>query len=413
MIQNNDTDWLRKLGERVDSIEDVPAEGAFEAIMASAAGARRRARARRTVALVAGLAAAAAVSALFLLPEGAVDAPQNEGCLMAESAAVETLEPIEAVAAAEADGPVASKSLVAAAPSAAESRPDTDVCSATPAATSGQTATVKTAEPAASLPAEPQPAASSVTSQPESRPTPQSTPQTHQHDNAASLERYIASLDDETPRSRRFSIAVNSGSASFKGGSCDYLDTYYFPNAISSDDSHPVAQVRSGFGDDIPASSASSSIVSVHRQTSVPVIAGISLSYDIFPRLAIESGICYSKLTAEVSAIGKTKQTCYHHIGIPLAIKAGICSMGRSEFYAKAGGMVERCVGVSQNVVFKPERFLWSASGYAGYQYRLADFCGFYLEPGFSYHFDNGDEGGIYNESPYMFTLQTGLRFIL
>ena len=404
MIQNNDTDWLRKLGERVDSIEDVPAEGAFEAIMASAAGARRRARARRTVALVAGLAAAAAVSTLFLLPEGAVDAPQNEGCLMAENTVAAVVEAAEATRPVEATAPEASEEPTAAtevSPAADPARPEVS---------------------AAAAPSSAQPSA--VTSEPETRPdlqndlqnAPQNAPQTVTADNAASLERYIASLDDEKPRRRRFSIAVNSGSASVKNDEFANLMVIMIPTGTSQSEDNVSDRVRSAAGtNSSEASVPNMKMIMVNRSQSIPVIAGVTLSYDLSDRYAIESGINYFMMVLrETPSAGSSRQTNYHYLGIPLALKADIFDFGKSDIYLKAGGMAETCVGASKPDVSRPEGLFWSASGSAGYQYRLAECLGVYLEPGFSYHFNNSEGYRILpDQSSCPFTLQAGLRFIL
>ena len=394
MIQTNNEDWLNDLKEMVGGISDKAPEGAFEAIMASAAGARRRARARRTVALVAGLAAAAAVSALFLLPEGAVDAPQNEGCLMAENTVAAVVEAAEATAPEAAEEPTAATEV---SPAADPARPEVS---------------------AAAAPSSAQPSA--VASEPETRPylqnAPQNAPQTVTADNAASLERYIASLDDEKPRRRRFSIAVNSGSASVKNDEFANLMVIMIPTGTSQSEDNVSDRVRSAAGtNSSEASVPNMKMIMVNRSQSIPVIAGVTLSYDLSDRYAIESGINYFMMVLrETPSAGSSRQTNYHYLGIPLALKADIFDFGKSDIYLKAGGMAETCVGASRPDVSRPEGLFWSASGSAGYQYRFAECLGVYLEPGFSYHFNNSEGYRILpDQSSCPFTLQAGLRFIL
>ena len=402
MIQTNNEDWLNDLKEMVGGISDKAPEGAFEAIMASAAGARRRARARRTVALVAGLAAAAAVSALFLIPKGAVDDLQNATGLLAENHTVETVGPETSEPVTPA-ATVARKRLAAAEASAADVRPSdaaetviSEVRTADDPATPAVSATpANTSDPSAA--------------HPESTPA----PQTGRQDNGVSPERYIASLYEEKPRGRRLSIAVNSGSSAAIINSNNTFSTLV---PVSSDnvDNYPAAQVRStaesnGFNPD-----PKYVLKLLNRQLSVPVVAAVTLSYGLSDRLSVESGINYTVLAETISNGGKSLRTTYHYLGIPLALKYDIYSMGKSNFYTKAGGMAEKFVGASTENVIEPSGLLWSVSGSAGYQYRFAGCCGIYLESGVSYHFDNGEGNGIiYNESPLLFTFQTGLRFTL
>ncbi len=491
MIQNNDTDWLRIFGERVDSIEDVPVEGAFEAIMARAAGARRRARARRTVALVAGLAAAAALSALFLLPKGAVDAPQNEGRMIAEAvageasetagtvAAVETVEasvpeacePVMQIAAAataqlvaEAVGNLTADPVSASEPTAATEASQTAPASsrtATTVAASEPTAATEASQttPASSLPAT---TVSVLASEPTAAEANPAATSAQPEIPAAALNRYIASLDDEKPRRRKFSIALNSGSTAVTERSSSYSVSLLFPKGTkipnNEDDIFTTVIVPPP---DIPQSGNGSEIIgfffdiyeekgkqviapqvipedkpvtekekyeertaSIGRSVSIPISAGITLSYDISPRFAIESGITFTLLSSTFSLDKRPVLSIdSYYAGIPLAVKAGIHETSHSDFYVRAGGMMEKCIsstegGYYRNLIKADQindgKILWSAFGYAGYQYRINGFWSVYFEPGVSCHFDSDNMGyTIYENNPCLFSLQAGLRFRL
>ena len=402
MKTNGNMDWLEVMAEKVSTVRDEGGEDMWEAVSTLAAAQRRRARARRTIAMVTGLAAAAAVSALFLIPKGAVDDLQNATGLLAENHTVETVGPETSEPVTPA-ATVARKRLAAAEASAADVRPSdaaetviSEVRTADDPATPAVSATpANTSDPSAA--------------HPESTPA----PQTGRQDNGVSPERYIASLYEEKPRGRRLSIAVNSGSSAAIINSNNTFSTLV---PVSSDnvDNYPAAQVRStaesnGFNPD-----PKYVLKLLNRQLSVPVVAAVTLSYGLSDRLSVESGVNYTVLAETITNGGKSLRTTYHYLGIPLALKYDIYSMGKSNFYTKAGGMAEKFVGASTENVIEPSGLLWSVSGSAGYQYRFAGCCGIYLESGVSYHFDNGEGNGIiYNESPLLFTFQTGLRFTL
>lgn len=81
----------------------------------------------------------------------------------------------------------------------------------------------------------------------------------------------------------------------------------------------------------------------------MPIKIGLSVRYDIGQRFGIETGIAYSILNSDIkrgknlSTWSKGEQT-FNYIGIPLNVSFDIFSSRFVDFYASAGGMMEKAV---------------------------------------------------------------------
>ena len=115
-----------------------------------------------------------------------------------------------------------------------------------------------------------------------------------------------------------------------------------------------------------------------------------------------------------------------HYLGIPLRLSYNIFDSKYLTVYASAGGMAEKCISGSARTIveingtetdntagrinIKPLQ--WSVSAEAGVQGNINDFIGIYIEPGASWHFDNGSlVSTVYKEKPLNFNLEFGIRF--
>lgn len=149
-----------------------------------------------------------------------------------------------------------------------------------------------------------------------------------------------------------------------------------------------------------------------HKQ---PVSVGISVRKELPKGFSVETGLVYTYLASDVQYAGSTGTASQklHYLGIPL--RANWTFWGNQHFttYVAGGGTVEKCVhgeigGKDQTV--NPLQF--SLMGGVGAQVNLGDHVGLYVEPGFSYFFDDGsDVQTIRKDNPFDFTLQAGLRF--
>lgn len=163
----------------------------------------------------------------------------------------------------------------------------------------------------------------------------------------------------------------------------------------------------------------------------IPLRFGISLAYNVTPRVSVETGLSYSRLSSDVEYFYYSGnfylngELQLHYIGIPVNMKYRFASWRMLSFYGSAGFLTEKLVSgsmsgytsyssdrVSADVKEKP--WQWSVNGAAGVQLNFTRQVGIYAEPGISYYFDNGSSvKNVYKDRNLSFTLNMGFRFTL
>ena len=170
-------------------------------------------------------------------------------------------------------------------------------------------------------------------------------------------------------------------------------------------------------------------VKSHHKQ---PVKAGISIRYNITPRLGVQTGMEYSYHSSDFDfGNGKNKTSTahqtLHYIGIPLKMTYSVLRKKRLNIYVAAGGEAEKLVKgkTTTKYLYDPKqpdftekvresRLQFSANAAAGMEYNIAGNVEVYAEPGISHHFNNGsDVENIYKKRPTNLNLSIGLRISL
>ena len=152
-----------------------------------------------------------------------------------------------------------------------------------------------------------------------------------------------------------------------------------------------------------------------------PISFGLSFSYPLTDRLAIGTGIVYTKLYSEFLSIIQDYQICrqqtLHYVGIPLNIQYTLWQWRGLNVYLSAGGQVDWNVEAKSNtdgieLVMSKDRIQWSVGGSLGVEYDILPHFGLYAEPGIRHYFDNGSNvTNIFKDIPTDFHLELGLRF--
>lgn len=154
-----------------------------------------------------------------------------------------------------------------------------------------------------------------------------------------------------------------------------------------------------------------------------PVRFGFSLRYRLNDRWSIESGLTYTRLSADftktVDDKSITTEQHLNYIGIPVTTSYLLWGSRYVNIYLSAGAMVEKMIsgsrtttGVTNSVSIHPLQF--SVSGAAGAEFRFTPQFSLYAEPGLGYWFDNGsDIPTYYQDKPLSFSLSLGLRLSL
>ena len=160
----------------------------------------------------------------------------------------------------------------------------------------------------------------------------------------------------------------------------------------------------------------------------LPLKTGLSIRYDISPRLGIESGLTYGYHHAKQSYSGNLSGSYYrdykmHYLGIPLKATLTLTNWEKAALYMNlggeaellAGGSITAIDGVTRNkTVIGEHPFQFSLLGGAGAEYFFTRQIGLYAEPGLAWHLLPASTlPNYYREHPWSFDLRVGLRLRL
>lgn len=166
----------------------------------------------------------------------------------------------------------------------------------------------------------------------------------------------------------------------------------------------------------------------------LPVTFGAGVRIGISPRWSLGTGVNYTLLTrkffgtyAGTDNDGNVKdpvpsdiRNTQHYIGIPVNAYYDIVNNSLVNFYAYAGGTVERCVADKYEILTNSYIHSDEAKGVQlsaglgiGVEFILSRNISLYFDPSLRYYFDCGQPKSIRTAQPLMFGLEMGLRIDL
>jgi hypothetical protein len=156
----------------------------------------------------------------------------------------------------------------------------------------------------------------------------------------------------------------------------------------------------------------------------------VGVSYEFAPRWSVGTGITYSALRSDYTALSGTTETrterYLHYLGIPLNIQYRAWEWRGLSLYLSGGPMVETAVGARVEtrsfVSGKPASeqwetlscrdWFWSLNAGAGLQFKIARETALYLQPCLSWHIPGGYHiESSYTARPLSFELDFGVRW--
>ncbi len=170
---------------------------------------------------------------------------------------------------------------------------------------------------------------------------------------------------------------------------------------------------------------------SVRSSYGVPVSVGAGVKFDLNKRWSIGVGLNYTHLSrlfygkyTKVNANGNIESITssdirnrQHYIGIPVNAFYNVINNDKVNFYAYAGGTVERCISDSYSLLNTSIRHKGEISGVQlsanagiGVEFMLGKHLGLYIDPSLRYYFDNGQPKSIRTVQPLMLGFEMGLR---
>lgn len=166
----------------------------------------------------------------------------------------------------------------------------------------------------------------------------------------------------------------------------------------------------------------------------IPVSVGLGAKINLTKRWAVSAGINYTYLTSKfdgnyinvsddviVSVLPARIRNIQHYIGIPVSVYYDIIEHNFINFYAHAGGAIEKCISNKYEVQTDPiiyhtqaaEGVQFSANVGIGVEFMLGKHVGIYLDPSLRYYFRNNQPKSIRTAQPLMLGFEAGFRFNL
>ena len=166
----------------------------------------------------------------------------------------------------------------------------------------------------------------------------------------------------------------------------------------------------------------------------LPVSVGAGVKIEFTPRWSLGVGVNYTYLTRTFSGtythvneagtiddlITSDIRNSQHYIGIPVNAYYNILNSKHVNFYAYAGGAVEKCVYdkylvLTNSFVHKePAKGVQlSANLGVGAEFMLGQHIGLYIDPSLRYYFDCDQPKSIRTAQPLMLGFELGFRFRL
>lgn len=161
----------------------------------------------------------------------------------------------------------------------------------------------------------------------------------------------------------------------------------------------------------------------------IPLSFGVGAKISFTKRWSLGAGVNWSYLTRRFSGAyydGNGKafsdsdiRNDQHYIGIPVNVYFSIASGDFFNFYAYAGGAVEKCVSDTYLIDTPDRSITWrgkspgvqmSANAGIGVEFILADRFGLYIDPSVRYYFESRQPKSIRTVQPLMLSFEAGLR---
>lgn len=175
--------------------------------------------------------------------------------------------------------------------------------------------------------------------------------------------------------------------------------------------------------------------ISKESSYSVPVSFGLGVKVPVTGKWSVETGLSYSFLERTFTGVYREAvdggpdtvintdiRSSLHYVGIPVNFTYDIVSSRKTQFYAFAGGAVEKAlvnkfrIPTDSDPIFYKESVTGiqaSANAGIGVNFLITDHLGFYIDPSVKYYFDCKQPVSIRTQQRLMMNLELGFRFNL
>lgn len=166
----------------------------------------------------------------------------------------------------------------------------------------------------------------------------------------------------------------------------------------------------------------------------IPISIGAGIKVSLSEKWSVGGGLEYTLLSRKfygtyikVNENGGIDHSTYsdirndqHYIGIPVNAFYNILSNSYINFYAYAGGTIERCISdsyhlINTSIVHKENvnGMQFSANVGLGVEFMVGRYVGLYVDPRLRYYFHGNQPKSIRTEQPLMAGVEIGMRILL
>ena len=152
-----------------------------------------------------------------------------------------------------------------------------------------------------------------------------------------------------------------------------------------------------------------------------PYSLGVGVKYPLTQRLALTSGLVYTRVRSDYTSRFSSSEQTLHYLGVPLGVTYTLWQYKRFSVYAIAGMQADfnfkatlKQSNILQPLAIHKDRVQFSALAGPGLQLDLTPGFGIYVEPTARYYFDNGsDVLNYFKDKPLNININAGLRITL
>ena len=152
-----------------------------------------------------------------------------------------------------------------------------------------------------------------------------------------------------------------------------------------------------------------------------PITMGLSVRLPLTDRLALTSGLVYTRLKSDFTSSRNHREQTLHYLGIPLGVTYIVWGYKRFSIYAVGGVQADFNIKATLKESNPPsslsigkDRVQFSTLVGPGLQLDVTKEFGLYVEPTARYYFNNGSNvDNYYKDKPWNINFNAGLRLTL
>ena len=158
-----------------------------------------------------------------------------------------------------------------------------------------------------------------------------------------------------------------------------------------------------------------------HATHHAPYSLGMSVSVPLTDRLALTSGIVYTRLKSDFSSGNGNREQTLHYLGIPLGVTYSVWQWRFVNLYAIGGMQADFNIKATlkeptraSDINIDKDRVQFSGMLGPGLQFNVTRDFGIYVEPTARYYFNNGSTiENYFKDKPWNINLNAGLRLTI